>query len=86
MTKKIHKDDKFRNVGMLEIVNEPLNGDEQKDSLRKSYYPDAFKVRLCSTLQLSQARQITDTIDTISASATLKNRSGLPRTTTCTSK
>lgn len=46
MTKNIHQDDKFRNVGMIELVNEPLQGSAQTDSMRKGYYPDAWKVSL----------------------------------------
>ncbi len=44
MTKSIHQDNKFRNVGMIELVNEPLQDSEQTDSMRKDYYPDAWKV------------------------------------------
>jgi hypothetical protein len=29
---------------MLEIVNEPLNWDKAVDSLRNTYYPNAYKV------------------------------------------
>lgn len=44
MTRNIHQDNKFRNVGMIELVNEPLQSSEQTDSMRKGYYPDAWKV------------------------------------------
>lgn len=34
----------YRNVGMLEIVNEPLqSSNSQTDSMRKNYYPTAWK-------------------------------------------
>ncbi|KAL4778503.1 glucan endo-1,6-beta-glucosidase B [Aspergillus varians] len=43
ITKKSHQDNKFRNVGMLEIVNEPLRNPSKVSSMRTSYYPDAYK-------------------------------------------
>ncbi|KAL4870287.1 glucan endo-1,6-beta-glucosidase B [Aspergillus spectabilis] len=42
MTETIHQNDKFRNVGMLELVNEPLQDADQVTSMRSSYYPEAF--------------------------------------------
>ncbi|KAL4912804.1 glycoside hydrolase superfamily, partial [Aspergillus aurantiobrunneus] len=51
MTAKIHQSDKFRNVGMLELVNEPVQDEERVASMRTSYYPDAFsRVRDTETL------------------------------------
>jgi hypothetical protein len=44
MTKTVHQNDKFRNVGMIELVNEPVQDAGQASSMRSSYYPDAFKV------------------------------------------
>lgn len=44
MTKTVHQNDKFRNVGMIELVNEPIQDAGQASSMRSSYYPDAFKV------------------------------------------
>lgn len=44
MTKKVHQEKEFRNVGMIELVNEPLQGSAKTDSMRKRYYPDAWKV------------------------------------------
>ncbi|KAF4453424.1 murein transglycosylase [Fusarium austroafricanum] len=38
----IHTKTEYRNVGMLELVNEPLNWDKTVDSLRKTYYPKAY--------------------------------------------
>lgn len=44
MTTNIHSNDNFRNVGMLEIVNEPVQDSTQVGDMRSSYYPDAFSV------------------------------------------
>lgn len=46
MTTNIHTNNNFRNVGMLEIVNEPIQDANQVASMRTSYYPNAFKVRI----------------------------------------
>ncbi|KAM6519491.1 hypothetical protein FALCPG4_013122 [Fusarium falciforme] len=43
ITDIIHTKNEYRNVGMLEIVNEPLNWDKAVDSLRNTYYPNAYK-------------------------------------------
>lgn len=40
----VHTTNEYRNVGMIELVNEPLNWDNAVDTLRSSYYPDAYKV------------------------------------------
>ena len=43
MTNIIHTNNKYRNVGMLEVVNEPLQaGNSQTDSMRSTYYPTAW--------------------------------------------
>ncbi|KAF4965241.1 hypothetical protein FSARC_6960 [Fusarium sarcochroum] len=42
ITDIIHTKNEYRNVGMLELVNEPQNWDNAVDSLRKTYYPNAF--------------------------------------------
>ncbi|KAL3456954.1 glycoside hydrolase superfamily [Aspergillus heterothallicus] len=42
MTTTIHQNNKFRNVGMLELVNEPVQNAGQVASMRTSYYPEAF--------------------------------------------
>ncbi|KLO88267.1 SPR1-exo-1,3-beta-glucanase precursor [Fusarium fujikuroi] len=42
MTDMIHTKKEYRNVGMLELVNEPLNWDNAVASLRKTYYPKAY--------------------------------------------
>ncbi|KAL4796619.1 glycoside hydrolase superfamily [Aspergillus venezuelensis] len=50
ITTKIHQSDKFRNVGMLEVVNEPVQDTNQASSMISSYYPDAFtRVRNAET-------------------------------------
>lgn len=58
MTKTIHQNDKFRNVGMVELVNEPVQDAGQVSSMRTSYYPDAFKVgHLHLTVEEPRAKQ-----------------------------
>ncbi|QGA15346.1 hypothetical protein EYB26_003003 [Talaromyces marneffei] len=42
MTTQIHSSDSFRNVGMLGIVNEPVQDSSQVGTMRSTYYPDAF--------------------------------------------
>jgi hypothetical protein len=54
MTTTIHQNTHFRNVGMLELVNEPLQNAGQVASMRTSYYPDAFNVRRLSRAAPSQ--------------------------------
>ncbi|KAF7587160.1 hypothetical protein BBP40_007668 [Aspergillus hancockii] len=44
MATNIHTNDNFRNVGMLEVLNEPLQNPDMTASLRSSYYPNAFNV------------------------------------------
>jgi hypothetical protein len=44
MTTNIHSNDNFRNVGMLEIANEPVQDSTQVGDLLSSYYPNAFSV------------------------------------------
>ena len=46
MTKLIHSTNEFRNVGMLEIVNEPVSESPEATSMRKNYYPSALNVSL----------------------------------------
>jgi len=42
MTTNIHTNNNFRNVGMLEIVNEPVQNSNSVGAMRSSYYPNAF--------------------------------------------
>ncbi|KAJ3107438.1 hypothetical protein HK100_003582 [Physocladia obscura] len=51
MTNIIHTNTNYRNVGMLEIVNEPLqNAATQDASMLSSYYPNAFtRIRAAET-------------------------------------
>ncbi|RDW75419.1 putative endo-beta-1,6-glucanase-1 [Coleophoma cylindrospora] len=42
LTTQIHSNTSFRNVGMLEIVNEPLQFSSQTAMMISSYYPDAY--------------------------------------------
>lgn len=44
MINNIHQDNQFRNLRMIELVNEPLQGSKQTDSMRQGYYPEAWKV------------------------------------------
>lgn len=54
MTTKIHQSDQFRNVGMLEIVNEPVQKADKANSMRSNYYPGAFKVSSCCFIPTSR--------------------------------
>lgn len=54
ITNITHTRNEFRNVGMLELVNEPQQWDNAVESMRKTYYPEAIKVgssmiQRCST-------------------------------------
>lgn len=43
MANIIHTNNNYRNVGMLEIVNEPVQGgNSETDSMRQNYYPTAY--------------------------------------------
>jgi len=44
MATNIHTNNNFRNVGMLEIVNEPIQNPNSVGDMRSSYYPNAFTV------------------------------------------
>ena len=44
MTDIIHTREQFRNAGMLELINEPLNWGDQVDSLRSQFYVEAYNV------------------------------------------
>ncbi|KAF4466414.1 murein transglycosylase [Fusarium albosuccineum] len=39
----VHTQNEYRNVGMIELVNEPLNWDKAVDSLRQTFYPNAIQ-------------------------------------------
>ena len=44
MTNIIHTNPQYKNVGMLELVNEPVQSDNaDTQSMRETYYPTAFK-------------------------------------------
>ncbi|KAE8383441.1 putative glucan endo-1,6-beta-glucosidase B [Aspergillus bertholletiae] len=43
MAIRVHTLHSFRNVGMLEIVNEPVQNPEATATLRSHYYPNAFR-------------------------------------------
>ncbi|KAF9888501.1 hypothetical protein FE257_008608 [Aspergillus nanangensis] len=42
MTTTIHKGDKYRNVGMIQLVNEPVSNVGQASTMIRSFYPDSF--------------------------------------------
>ena len=43
MTNIIHTNNNYRSVGMLEVVNEPVQGEPSlTDSMRETYYPTAW--------------------------------------------
>lgn len=41
---RIHTDERFKSVGMLEVVNEPVQNAGEVQSMREEYYPQAFDV------------------------------------------
>lgn len=44
MTELVHTDVAYSNVGMLEILNEPVRGSNpQTDSMNEQYYPTAWQ-------------------------------------------
>lgn len=43
MTGLIHMVNEFRNVGMLEVVNEPVQENDKASSMRQNSYPKAFE-------------------------------------------
>ena len=45
MVDLVYQTDEMRNVGMLEIVNEPVQDDASASSMRSKYYPQAVDVR-----------------------------------------
>lgn len=49
MVKIVHTTDEYSGVGMIEVINEPVQGDGAVDSLRSSYYVDAYTVRSIRT-------------------------------------
>lgn len=51
MTEVIHTTDEFSNAGMLEVINEPVQGDGAVDSLRSQYYVDAYNVSATTFLR-----------------------------------
>ena len=48
MTKLVYTVDELRNVGMLEVVNEPVQDDDKASSMRSKYYPQAVEVSIPS--------------------------------------
>lgn len=45
MVELVYQTDEMRNVGMLEIVNEPVRNEAKASSMRSNYYPKAVEVR-----------------------------------------
>jgi hypothetical protein len=56
MTNITHTNNNFRNVGMLEIVNEPDTSPDNANSVRTNYYPQAFEVS-CDTHRSSKGEK-----------------------------
>lgn len=50
MATQVHTDERFKSVGMLEIVNEPVQNANEVKSMREEYYPQAFDVSLTHPL------------------------------------
>jgi aryl-phospho-beta-D-glucosidase BglC (GH1 family) len=50
LTHMIHTNNNFRNVGMIEVVNEPVQDANYVSSMRSDYYPNAYNVRLLPRL------------------------------------
>lgn len=50
MANLIHTNSNYRNVGMLELVNEPIQNPDSVGTMRSTYYPNAFSV--CYEAQL----------------------------------
>lgn len=84
MTDLIHKTKELRNVGMLEIVNEPVQDNDKASSMRKNYYPQAWKVSPGKTFFLSNTNNNINNAP--SASVPPSPRPTSPRTTTSTSR
>lgn len=45
ITEIVHTNNAYRNVGMIQVINEPLHWDNAVQSLRSSFYPNAYNVR-----------------------------------------
>jgi hypothetical protein len=58
MTTQIHTNSNFRNVGMLGIVNEPVQNTGTVASMISTYYPNAYNVGLPSLPSLLAANLI----------------------------
>lgn len=46
MTELVYQTDEMRNVGMLEVVNEPVQDNDKASSMREKYYPQAVEVSI----------------------------------------
>lgn len=58
MTGLIHSVNEFRNVGMLEVVNEPVQENDKASSMRQNYYPKAFEVCVVTELHIGDPSSI----------------------------
>ncbi|KAH7037723.1 glycoside hydrolase superfamily [Microdochium trichocladiopsis] len=61
LTEVVHRtgegsDDRMRNVGAIGVVNEPLSWENQVDSLRRKFYPDAYNAIRAKESQLGIPR------------------------------
>ncbi|KAL9085150.1 MAG: hypothetical protein Q9159_004876 [Coniocarpon cinnabarinum] len=60
ITKQVHADPRFSNVGMLEVVNEPLQSQpDQTGSMISSFYPDAMKAIQDAEKNVDEAEKLT---------------------------
>ena len=48
ITQQVHSNNEFQNVGMLELINEPLSWDNAVESMRSEYYVNAYNVSRAS--------------------------------------
>ena len=53
ITTQIHTNNNFRNVGMLGIVNEPVQDASTVASMISTYYPNAYNVGLLASIYYS---------------------------------
>lgn len=79
MTGLIHTVNEFRNIGMLEVFNEPVQDNDKATSMRQNYYPKAFKVGIPPNLTSCNSTNVRS-----SESAPTRPAPALIKTTTST--
>jgi glucan endo-1,6-beta-glucosidase len=55
LAREVHTANEFRNVGMLELVNEPLTWNDAQPSLRSAFYKRAYDSIRAAESQLGTA-------------------------------